>query len=38
MATGEKRHADFETVWDCPGLRALGRELWSCLAPRHDCR
>jgi RimJ/RimL family protein N-acetyltransferase len=24
---GEKRHPDFEAVWGCPGVRALGRAL-----------
>jgi translation initiation factor 4G len=25
--TAEKRHADFEAVWGCPGLRTLNRDL-----------
>jgi ribosomal protein S18 acetylase RimI-like enzyme len=27
VVTGEKRHADFEALWGCPGLRALSRAL-----------
>jgi len=25
--TGEKRHPDFESIWGCPGLRQLSRDL-----------
>jgi hypothetical protein len=25
--TGEKRHPDFESVWGCPGISALSRDL-----------
>lgn len=25
--TGEKRHPDFESIWGCPGLRSLSRDL-----------